>query len=265
MKIGLGLVTYNRKDYFLKCLQSLEDCNFREVVSEFVVVNDGTPYDLNLEYSLIQHDTNKGVGISKNDALRFLLEKNCDYYFLIEDDILVKNNFVFKKYIDTSLKTGIHHFNYSQHGLMNKIPGTNQPNPKVVIDYGDNVSVALYQHCVGAFSFYTKKCLDIVGLIDEDYFNATEHLDHTYKIIKANLHPPFWWFADLPNANEYLSDIPWSPETSTISSKPDHIHNVYKNLDLFHKKHNTDLLKIPQTSFEKTKEHLKEIFKLNNL
>ena len=256
-KIGLGVVTYNRPDYFKKIFSTIP----QDKVDHLIVVNDGTPYKQDINAPLIQHATNKGVGISKNDALRYLLDKECDYIFLMEDDIIIKDPDVFQAYINASKETGIQHFNYSQHGLMNKLPNTDTPNPRTKIEYKNNIIIDLYLHCVGAFSFYTRKCLDKIGLMDETFYNATEHLEHTYNIIKDGMHPPFWWFADIHNSNKYLTDIPWSPQTSTISSKPNHANMVQKGLDYFKNKHKISLFDIPQNSLDFVKTQLKQIYK----
>lgn len=255
-KIGLGIVTYNRPDYFKKIFSAVP----QSAVDEIVVVNDGTPYG-DISVPLIQHETNKGVGVSKNDAMRHLLAKGCDYIFLMEDDIIIKDAGVFQKYIEASKETRIQHFNYSQHGVMNKFANTNTPSPKTKIEYNDGIKIALYPHCVGAFSFYTRKCLEQVGLLDETFYNATEHVEHTYSIIKNNMHPPFWWFADIADSNQYLDDIPWSIQTSTISSKPNHNDMVRKGLEYFNKKHGVDLFKIVPESLDVVKTKLKEIYK----
>jgi hypothetical protein len=116
-------------------------------------------------------------------------------------------------------------------------------------------------HCVGAFSFYTKECLSKSGLMDDFYFNATEHLDHTYTIIKKGMHPPFWWFADIANSNQYLEDFPWSPETSTISQNSNRNNIIAKSYDHFIKKHGHHILNTPNASLEEVKEKLKQIYK----
>ena len=255
-KIGLGIVTYNRKDYFDKIFSSVP----LYAIDEIVIVNDGTPYGVDITVPHIQHPKNMGVGVSKNDAMRHLLAKGCDYIFLMEDDIIIKSPDVFQAYIKASKETGIQHFNYSQHGLMNKVQNTEKPALKTKIQY-NTVSIELYPHCVGAFSFYTKKCLETVGLMDEQFYNATEHVEHTYNIIKNNMHPPFWWFADIENSNHYLTDIPWSPENSTISSKPNHVNMVHKGLDYFYRKHGEHLLQTSNESLEFVKEKLKQIYK----
>ena len=258
-KIGLGIVTYKRPDYFKEVIKHIPI----DRVDEIVIVNDGTPYDISTDFFTIQHETNKGVGKSKNSALRHLQSKNCEHFFLMEDDIFIRDADVFLKYIDASKKTGIQHFNYSQHGWMNRQIINNTvsdlPNVRAKIDYRD-VSIALYTHCVGAFSYYSKKCLDTVGLLDENFFNACEHVDHTYQIIKQKLHPQFWWFADLVDSNKLLSDIPWTKETSTISSRSDHRDLMSAADKVFRQKNGLTPLQIPQASLAEVQSALKEIY-----
>ena len=184
MKIGVGIITYNRPELLRKCLNSLIPAE----IHELVIINDGDPlpYDIGSGV-LIENEVNLGVGKSKNRVLKYLIDRGCDYLFLIEDDIYIKDVSVFNKYIEASKITGIEHFNFSQHGMMNKSWPEGKPNPRVVIDYGV-IKLPLYPHCVGAFSFYTRNCIEQVGYIDEKYFNAFEHVDHTYEIIQARFY-----------------------------------------------------------------------------
>ncbi len=48
----------------------------------------------------IQHDVNRGVGITKNDALRYLLDKDCEHIFLIEDDRVAMFTALFEKALE---------------------------------------------------------------------------------------------------------------------------------------------------------------------
>jgi GT2 family glycosyltransferase len=257
-RIGVGIVTYNRPHLLQKLLNSLNYCNFVDLI----IVNDGDRID-NLEgwnYYLVNNPTNLGVGKSKNVALRHLLDKGCEHIFLIEDDIFIKDETVFHKYIEASKVSGIQHFNFSQHGVMNKMNngGSLTPNPRLVIDYNTS-KIAFYPHCVGAFSYYSRTCLEEVGLIDEDYYNACEHVDHTYGIIKAGRHTPFWWFADINESWKYLGDDEWSLTQSTISSNPDH-HTMMYNADrVFVKKHGMLPFQIPDSSIDSVKTAIKKM------
>ena len=254
-KIGIGIVTYNRPHLLKKLLDSIQRNDI-----ELIVVNDGEKFEFpGYNYYIHNNETNLGVGKSKNKALRYLLSKECEHIFLIEDDIFIKNPLVFEKYIEASKISGIQHFNYSQHGIMNKkFYEDNSPNPRFIINYGpkkhgsfdhfmgnDEINISLYPHCVGAFSYYSKKCLENVGLIDERYYNVWEHVDHTYEIIKAGMHPPFWFFADIDRSWEYLGDEPWDIKKSTISSNPNH-QQMMKDADkIFIEKHGCPPTQIP--------------------
>ena len=249
-KVGVGIITTgSRVEQFKKAFGFFAVSP--DEVHEIVVVIDGPDVNGLEEWcfskikgayrlNVIINDQNIGVGRSKNKALSLLLEKDCQHFFLVEDDIYVKRSSVLRKYIDASKVSGIQHFNFSQHGIMNKtFDGQKKPNPRFSVAYGKTaeIIISLYPHCVGAFSYYSKKCLDTVGLMDERYYNACEHVDHTYEIIKAGMHPPFWYFADIGNSWEYLGDDEWSIEKSTISSNPNH-QQMMKNADkIFVEKH----------------------------
>jgi glycosyltransferase involved in cell wall biosynthesis len=254
-KIGIGIITYNRPKQLKKLLDSVGDCDW----SKLIVVNDGDEVDVDgWNTYVIKNERNVGVGVSKNIALKHLLDSGCEHIFLIEDDIFIKDKNVFNAYIKASKKSGIQHFNYSQHGIMNKNYHTREANPKITVQY-DDVGISLYQHCVGAFSYYSKKCLETVGLLDEDFYNACEHVEHTYRIIKSDMHPPFWNFADIANSWEYLGDEDWSISQSTISSSPKHSEIVNRADTVFIVKHGMLPLQIPQSDYNTVIQSLKRL------
>jgi len=274
-KIGVGIITCNRPEMLKKCCLSLKD---NATIDEIIIIDDGTERvspnwflenrifhtengELEINNRVSHNYTNLGVGESKNKALNHLLDTRCDHIFLIEDDIFIKDPTVFLKYIEASLVSGIQHFNFSQHGLMNKtFDGRKTPNPRLIVDYG-GVKIPLYPHCVGAFSYYSKYCLDFVGLLDERYVNACEHVDHTYQIIKKEMHPPFWYFADIENSWEYLGDEEWSLANSTISSKPNHQQMMRDADKIFVETHGHLPVETPQVGEEDVIKTLKEIKK----
>lgn len=212
-KIGVGVVTYNRNNLLQKLINSLPI----QYLDHIVVVNDGESIGgVDLKgIKLINNKENIGVGKSKNVALRYLIDKDVDHYFLIEDDIYIKDDSVFHKYIQASKETGIQHFNYGLHGLLN-IKKDGSPKNRLSINYSE-VEIYFYKNCVGAFSYFSKKCIDEIGLFDETYFNALEHIDHTYQIINKKMHPNFWFFADIAESEKYLGDETWSRSQSVIA------------------------------------------------
>ena len=259
-RVGVGIITCNRSQSFKTCYNSIPN----GIIDNGVVVNDGNRLDFvnNKHFDIIEHAGNLGVGVSKNDALKTLIEYECDHIFLIEDDIFIKDSTVFEKYINSSKTSGIQHFNYSQHGLMNKTIPDGVPNPRYIIDYG-SLRIPFYTHCVGAFSYYSKQCLETVGILDENYYNACEHVDHTYMIIKSGMHPPFWSFADIENSWDYLGDEGWSVEQSLISSSPNHSKVILEADKVFRNKHGLVPFQIPlvsESEFGNSVKNIKKIY-----
>jgi glycosyltransferase involved in cell wall biosynthesis len=256
-KIGIGIITCDRPDYLKKLIKSLDGI----FTDNIVIINDGVK-QIDGGKIFVHNNTpsKQGVGKAKNQALKFL--KDNDYIFLLEDDIIIKDVTVFQKYIEASKLSGIQHFNFAFHGVDNYKPdGT--PAIRLKIDYSPNVSVCLYPNVYGAFSMYTKKCIEVVGLMDEFYYNAMEHVDHTAAIIKAGMHPPFRWFADIADSNKYIEEIDKRHSGSKIRRDQKWIDNFHKAADHFAQKFGFDVRNSHATtaSKEETLNTIKQIKK----
>jgi GT2 family glycosyltransferase len=270
-KVGLGIVTCNRSKYLEKCLESVKNCIIKHNNIDYtVLVNDGES-DLSKELyndidgcgyikDYIHNSKNLGVGKSKNILLRKMLDAGCEHIFIIEDDCIITDGNVFKKYIDTANRSGILHLCYGPGSPLNlkqdnnvdiynrdKLSTILEPNPKLIIDYGNDIGVALYQHCVGMFCYFHRSVLEKVGLFDETYYNAWEHCDHTLEIINAGYHPPFWWFADIKDSDKYLAPADEDHIKNSIIAKdsPKWKQNVEDGMKHFTKKHGKNIGQIP--------------------
>jgi GT2 family glycosyltransferase len=238
-KIGVGVITCNRVDFLKKCIDSIP----LHKIDEHVIINDGDRFpveftDDNRKILIIEHITNAGVGKSKNDALEYLLSKDCDHIFLIEDDIIIKDENVFDEYIKASKVTGIGHFMFGYHGPANKAGiSKGKPKPRKTIEYPDDIRINLNQHCVGAFCYYSKEALEDVGLMDEAYTNAFEHVDHSYMLSKAGYCTPYWWWPDIANSTDYLDELACSEESSSIKPREDWMINIREAAKYFTQKH----------------------------
>lgn len=251
-KIGIGIITCNRVDFFNSLQESILQCC--SDATNFIVVNDGID-NINLKIPnchYIHNKENQGVGKSKNIAMQHLLDAGCEYIFILEDDLTVINPDVFKQYIKTSKVTGIQHFNFGPGTPFNRaqslqgydlhnrhqLSNISKPCPKMVVEYNSEVAIDLYSHVAGVFSFFTSNILKAVGLNDEQFYNAWEHVDHTLRIIKSEGHPPFWWFADIHNSTDYLSIPSQSIEKSTTSQdQTEWLSNVHAGRELYKRKH----------------------------
>jgi glycosyltransferase involved in cell wall biosynthesis len=233
-KIGVGLITCDRQDFFTKAIKSLINALEDYPYHELIVVNDGLTAIHSEDYHVVNTGGKIGVGRAKNVALNYLLNKNrkCEHIFLMEDDIEISDPYVFKEYIKTASVTGIKHLNYALHGNHNR---DNYGNALVrkTVNYPDNTKVDLYPNLLGAFSYFHNSCLDEIGLIDPDYYNAMEHVDHTYRAIKAAYHPPFRWFADVHGSDKMLKDIVPDHQQSKIRNEANFQETFKKGVDLF--------------------------------
>ena len=248
-KIGVGIITCNRPEYYVQLLNSLTGC----AVDLVVTVNDGKPLEQNPHLGvLLENEKNVGVAKSKNRAIKYLYEQGCDYVFIIEDDMIIKDKTVFSQYVEAYKASGIHHFNYGPGSPFNRkqkiqnfdlhnrhlLDTDTEPNPKLVVDYG-TCKIALYEHTVAAFSFFTRFLLEKgLGYMCEDFDNCWEHVSSTNYIIKAGYHPPFWWFADLANSHELVTEAPGAIENSAIAKDNDSwMKRVMSGREIYKKKH----------------------------
>lgn len=256
-KIGVGIITCNRKQSFLKCYNSID----QNKIDELVVINDGESLNENLQCELIEHQQNLGVGISKNDAFKYLIEKDCTHIFLIEDDVIVKDNKVFDQYINTSKHTGVKHMMWGFHGPANR-SNLNYDiiNPRKIVKY-KSLNLVLNLHCVGAFCYYNKEVLLQVGLNDVFFKNAWEHVEHSYRIALAGYIPGYWWWPDIDNSNDYLEEQNNSLTDSSISSNSNHLLNINKGAEYFYNKHGFTPVTVPQITLEHTLSNLRLIYK----
>lgn len=229
-KIGVGVITYKRPQYFKKLMATIPfdkiDC--------MVVVNDdptAEPCDCpDKQYHEIINEENFGVGISKNRALKYLIDQGCTHLFLIEDDVEILDPNVFDVYIRTAKRSGIHHLSFGHVGgpLRKQIKGTRE--------YIDGTGIQMYQNPQGSFCYYLANIIQKVGYLDENYKNAFEHVDHEYQLIKAGLLPAFWWFPDVKDSHKYVTITPGGAINSVITDKDGYNENYTKSAKYFTEK-----------------------------
>lgn len=219
MKVGLGITTYNRPDYLSQCLKGVKK-HLVGVTDTIWCYNDGssTPYDVDFpdEVKYYKAKKNKGVAVAKNWLLRQLIKEGCDYIFLLEDDIVPQSPKAITEYIRLSKKSGIEHFLFAHHGTGN-----------VGKLYLRKNGVDLYTACIGAYCMYTARVINRVGYMDENFKNAFEHVEHTFRIAKAGYTTPFPTYPDVAKSKEYLAEIPDSINNSSIRVRKDWLPNVY--------------------------------------
>jgi GT2 family glycosyltransferase len=227
MKIGLGVVTYNRPDYFNKTIKGVIK-HLKSHLDLLCVYNDCSTIDYSYppEIDVIyKPKKNHGVARAKNTLLKSMIDYGCDYLFLLEDDVIPQSEKAIAGYIEAHKKSGYHHFNFHDHGPANK---------SGFLDASDVITI--WPHCVGAYSFYTKECIEKVGYMDENFKNAWEHVEHTARIAKEGMHPPFWFFVDATGSENWLKEIEGSIQNSSIRQDEEWKKNMQKGLEYWKEK-----------------------------
>lgn len=263
-KIGVGIITCNREHFFEKCYESLPP-----YINEVVVVNDGFPLATKIKNNtkLIQCESGplgKQVGWCKNAAMKHLIDANCNYIFTIEDDVVISDSNVFNNYIKAHKATGIHHFNFGFSQKEN-LDSNKKPVYKKIVDYGNDVKIVLTHNVLGAFTFYTKECLQTIGL--HHYLFNKGHGDHpelTYRAYKHGFTSPFWWFADIYESWQMITNQSNMADDSLVRNQPQFWNNFKEACSTFKDLHGVEMLNVPLVSEQQVISHLKYLHNKNN-
>lgn len=228
-RIGIGIITYNRPKYFKKCIKSV--LKHLSWVDEIVIVDDGSKEDYVSQYAdkaYVVRQANGGVAKAKNTAMRHLMERDCAFIFICEDDMVIQSRNAIVHYLAAYKMTGIDHMLFAHHGP------ANDPPERLL---GFKGPVEFYVSCIGAFCFYTKDILEKVGLMDENFVNAWEHVEHSWRIMKHHKMPYGYW-PDVVESRKLIKEVKGSIDNSSIGAQdnPDRIKVIIKGLEYWKKK-----------------------------
>lgn len=215
------IITCKRQKFLENLVASID----REVASKIYIVIAGkdqeNPYDRypkDVEILLCKRNPTV-VGIAKNIGLRAAKNDGYKYLFLLEDDILIKDNKVFEEYILTAADSGLWSAQLS-YGLHGGIRGNNvaldgTPKKRASVKYTQKV-VDFYLHSFQAFTLIHTDCLNDGGYYDERFLNAAEHLSQHDKFFRRTIGLPMFWHADIENSHLYITDQDANHESSVI-------------------------------------------------
>jgi len=245
MTIGIAIITCDREKMLHECVESIYSTH-KNTYNRLIIVNDGEhPVKSRLVDHVVNNETNLGVGATKNVAISNLFDNDCEHLFIVEDDVKFISTSTIHDYIKLSELSGVKHLNFCLHGSANLNQG--KPAPKLIIDYKD-IKMALYHNVTGAVSYYHRSVIDECGLMDMEYRNAMEHVDHTMRVIKAGFHPPFRWFADVYHADRLIGDQDPSLGSSKIRNEQEWRDNFAHGVKLFHERYGINVCSVNQTN-----------------
>ena len=238
-KVGIGIITCNRKDSFASLFNAI--CSANDIDDVVIVKNLEYDYLENDPQKLIDnakseylkdfhyvHETKKlGIAHNKNLAARHLLENGCEHIFIVEDDIKLKDVSVFRKYVETAKEFKLEHLNFGRSFDTMILHDWLKP---VATIGGKSHKLDIFNRLSGDFSYFTANALRIAGLYNEKYINALDHCEHTYRMSLLGFYTPFYAFADIENSTDYIED---TGTHTTIQHDSQHEVDVQNAFKLF--------------------------------
>jgi len=252
-KIGVGIVTYNSEDYFKTLYESLPLAK----IDELVVINGGNHYKENYACHWVQHNTNCYPAICRNDAINFLLNRNCEHIFIIEDDMIIKRPDIFDEYIKASKETGLKYLCYTSMAWESGPIGNR--TPRLTVNYKNNVKISFYKNMCNEFTYHHKSCYEKVGLYDTQFRDPFD-IDMAYRESQQDYAAPFWYFADIADSDLYIENNPVAV-SRLQADRPDgsREQRIQEQWQLFIKKHGIMVNQIPDIPQEDVIKKLKNI------
>lgn len=236
MDKGLVLVTFDRENLCKNLLNSITLKDFKMVV----VVKDGNcrytkefESKLNANVVYLPQDVNVGTGPCKQLGVNYLLENSeIEHVFIIEDDILIKDNKVWDYYIDFSHKTGIWHTNWN-----------NMKYSQITCEIEfDGLEAIINREHDDAFSYFHRNMFKFCEF-SPDIKTIFEGLSIELQLIEKDLLPPFWNFVCPKGTDKFISDV---KATSTIVGKKDFEKNYQEFMTKFKQRHGKYVADIPE-------------------
>ena len=235
VKVAVGITTFARPKFLDKCLRSTESA-LRPLRAPLAVCNDGSGERWGAEYRrayrrapeayIIESEQNLGVACAKNTLLRWMLdETDADWLFLLEDDILLMAPEAVTEYVRIADEMGFHHLSFAHHGP------ANASGPVAAIG-----EVEFYPHSIGAWCLYSRSSLEQVGLFDENFHNAWEHVEHELRMIEAGFMPlsGAHRFPDISGSSRWVAEMPNAIERSSIRPRDDWNSSIVDGLAYWH-------------------------------
>ena len=254
MKLSIIIVNYNVAYFLEQCLQSVYVAVKNIEAEVFVVDNNSVDNSIEMlitkfpQVNLIQNKENVGFSKANNQAIH--LAKG-EYILLLNPDTVVESD-TFEKtisFMDATEDAGAlgvkmidgrgEFLPESKRGLpvpmvafykifgLSKLFKNSRRFGKYHLSYLSPDEINPVEVLAGAFMLLRSSVLDVVGLLDEDYFMYGEDIDLSYRIIKAGYKNYYF-----PNTRI----IHYKGE-STKKSSVNYVLVFYRAMHIFAKKH----------------------------
>ncbi len=256
LNIGLVITTYNSEKWFKELYDTIPFSFLKEVV----VVNGGLPYKQTYKNNhWIQHNTNKGAAQSRIDGIKYLQSKNIEHIFIIEDDMLIKNSYIFNEYTIASLDTGLKYFCFCSNAQGNGIPGNRTPGE--IVEY-KNTKIAFYREMNNEFTYHHSSVFNEIGYYDSRFVHLWD-VEFVYRLLtNEKFGCGFRYFPDVYNSDKFICNHPESINNSrtNINNIRDRELPVY--FQLFEQIHKHSITRVPILEKKLFLNKLKQIYTL---
>lgn len=173
--------------------------------AKLFIVDDGS--HIAFPEADFRNETAKGIAVCKN--ICFSLCEWADYIFLADDDVFPISDDWATHYINS----GVNHAML----IWDKLHDGRSNGNRLISRQSNGINV--YANPCGCLLFYTKKCLETVGGMDEEYgIWGWEHVDLSRRIYNAGLTPHKYIDIDGSHSLFYAHDFHETVERS-VSSK----------------------------------------------
>lgn len=242
MKIGVAITTYNSQKYFDALYESLPMSS----IDEIVVVNGGEKYDgMYDDVHWLQHHKNCNPSRCRNDGLNFLRERDIDYYFIIEDDMIIKDSSIIERYIEALEVSKLGYLCFTSTSWGSGEPGNR--TPEMELQFSEDVTICLYPNMCNEFTVRTRDCLDDAGMYNTN-FTSMWDVENVYNVSRTSHMYGFWRFPDLKNSDELIENNPNATSRINDGGKRDKI--LQKEYKKFKKYTGLEVQQIPKLSNE---------------
>lgn len=202
MQIAISITTHNRYETFRKHYNQIK--KFLPKGARLVVIDDGS--DIPVKEADFRFEKSQGIAAAKNKA--FELMGDSDYYFCFDDDVSPKVKNWHLPYIESGLNHLCFTFDHFSNGNLNG-------RRKIKTENG----ISIWHEPCGLMLFFTRKCLDTVGGMDESYGAwGYEHLNLSRRIYNNGLTPhPYMDIQnslDIFNSDDYNQTVTRSVDPS---------------------------------------------------
>lgn len=251
MKIGVGITTFNKQDYYDILYDSLPLSD----IDSLITTNMGSQYSREYKgyWNQWDKDFDNGPAEGRNQNIKYLLENDCDYLFLIEDDMIIKNKNVFAEYISKSIETGIKYFIYCS--TTEGSGSIGKRTPKFNVKYPNNYNISFYPNMNNDFVCHHKSNFE-ERLYDTSYRYIFDIEFTYYHMMTKKITAPFWNFPDISNSDLYVNNQPGSE--SRINEQRE--KKLFEEFTKLKNQIGYWVTDIPQSEITETKKRLKELY-----